>query len=586
MKNIVRLILITSLLIPISCQDFLEVQPVSSFGPDYVFSNVTNAQKALYGVYGTLGGDQAYGIRLSMYYTYDNDEMMGQGGNPFPDNERRDIAHYNVQPSNTQLANPFNQLYRGVERANICIYYIPRMDMYENGTDREKRDLRMMHGEALALRAQFYLELIRNWGDIPAQFQPSSFEGDLFKGKTDRDEIYDQILDDLALAAELVPWATESGVSNERITKGAVHALRARIALFRGGYSLRQTGVMARSADYLDYYEIARAECQAIIQRGEHQLDPSFEAVFRNGLLAHTKRASREVIWEVGMSGGGSTTGDSKLGYYNGPRWAGSGNSALSILPTFFYAFDPNDLRRDVTCAPYNIAQDMSLEPRPLQNMFDGKFRRDWITNPSAIPSGAQYFAVNWPIIRYSDVLLMYAEAINELNNGPSGEAIVAYEQVRTRGFGGNSALIGTTPGTYDGFFDALMRERSFELAGEGIRKYDLIRWNRLGQRLDEVKAELLAMSNREAPYDQLPEVMYFTPGVAGQIQWLNSFYAPVDTENPPAESASVAWVGPGISTTILQFYAVAFTPNKSELLPLHTTVIDANPMLSQDYGY
>jgi starch-binding outer membrane protein, SusD/RagB family len=180
----------------------------------------------------------------------------------------------------------------------------------------------------------------------------------------------------------------------------------------------------------------------------------------------------------------------------------------------------------------------------------------------------------------------MYAEAINELNNGPSGEAIAAFEQVRTRGFGNNSSLIGTTPATYEGFFQAIMNERSFELAGEGLRKYDLIRWNKLGQRLDEVKAELLAMSNREAPYDQLPEVMYFNPGVSGQIQWLNSFYLPVDTENPPAGSASVAWFGPAISTTILQYYAVAFTPNKSELLPLHTTVIDANPMLTQDYGY
>lgn len=586
MKNIIRTLLAAALLLPTSCQDFLEINPVSSFGPDYIFGNVINAEKALYGVYGTLGGDQAYGIRLSLYYTYDNDEMMGQGGNPFPDNERRDIAHFNVQPSNTQLAGPFNQLYRGVERANICIYNIPRMEQYENGTESEKRDLRMMHGEALTLRAQLYFELIRNWGDIPAFFQPSSFEENLFKGKTDRDEIYDQLLEDLALATELVPWASESGIPTERITKGAVRALRARIALFRGGYSLRLNRNMERPSNYLDFYEIARDECKAIIDRGEHNLDASFEAVFRNGLLAKSKRPSGEVIWEVGMSGGSSTTGDSKLGYYNGPRYNNIGNSALTILPSFFYAFDPNDLRRDVTCAPYNINQDFTLAARPLQQMVDGKFRRDWITNPTAIGSAAQYFGVNWPMIRFSDVLLMYAEAENELNNGPTGAAIAAFEEVRTRGFGGNASLIGTTPASYQGFFEAIMRERSFELAGEGLRKYDLIRWNKLGERIGQVQAELLAMSNREAPYDALPEFMYYESNSAGQFSWLTSFYEPSPEIPPAPEDRRVAWVGSDISTVILQYYAVGFTPGKSELLPIHTSIIDTNPNITQDYGY
>src|SRR5688572_11746938 len=163
-----------------SCKDYLDVNPVSSFGPDYVFSNVTNATKAVIGAYSSLGGDAGYGIRVSMYYAYDNDEMMGQGGTPFPDNERRDIAHYNVQPSNTQLQNPFNQMYSGVERANICIYYIPKMSGYDGDAE-----LKRLHGEALTLRAQLFYELIRNWGDVPAQFVPSGFVTDLFLGKTD-----------------------------------------------------------------------------------------------------------------------------------------------------------------------------------------------------------------------------------------------------------------------------------------------------------------------------------------------------------------------------------------------------------------
>ena len=225
-----------------SCKRYLEVEPISSFGTDYVFDNVANVQKAVLGAYAPLTGDQGYGIRISMYYPYDEDNMMGQGGTPYPDNERRDIAHYTANASNTQLAAPFNQLFAGIERANICIYNIPKMDGYTNGSAAEQKELKRLHGEVLTLRALYYLELIRNWGDVPAQFQPSSLETDLFKPKTDRDSIYDRLLADLAQAATLLPWRTEATTSDERLTQGAARALRARIALYRGGFSLEGTG--------------------------------------------------------------------------------------------------------------------------------------------------------------------------------------------------------------------------------------------------------------------------------------------------------------------------------------------------------
>src|SRR5688572_5639860 len=220
-----------------SCKKYLEVEPVSSFGTDYVFGSVTNARTALLGVYAALTGDQGYGIRVSMYYPYDHDLMMGQGGTPYPDNERRDIAHFNLNANNTQLAGPFNQMYSGIEKANICIYYIPKMEGYGNSTE-----LKRMHGEALTLRALFYLELIRNWGDVPTQFLPSSVETDLFKAKMDRDTVYEHLLEDLGIAANLVPWRT-SVAADERITQGAVRGLRARIALYRAGYSLRRSKI-------------------------------------------------------------------------------------------------------------------------------------------------------------------------------------------------------------------------------------------------------------------------------------------------------------------------------------------------------
>ena len=565
----------------VSCEDYLQVNPVSSFGPDFVFSNVGTATQAITGVYAPLGGDNGYGIRLSMYYAVSDDILMGQAGNPFPDNERRDIAQFTVQPSNTQLRLPFNQLYLGIERANICIAEIPRMNMFENGTASERAALRRLYGEALALRAQFYFELIRNWGDIPAQFEPSSAQPDLFLERTDRDIIYDRIIEDLAEAAELVPWGTPGG-NNERLTQGAIRALRARIALFRGGYSLRLDRQMRRGADHIRFYQIAKEETERIIQSGSHGLHPDYEELWKT-LLANRKDPAGEFMWEVAMTGGTNQFGDSKLGFYNGPRWNNIGNSALTLLPTFFYAFDERDTRRDVSAAPYNIEREGTLIARPLHQMLDGKFRRDWIT-PSTFGSVAQYFNINWPVIRYSDVLLMFAEAENELNNGPTPAAIAAFEEVRLRAFKGDRSLIGATPTDYQGFFNALVDERAFELVGEGIRKYDLIRWNMLGQKLQESREKLTRMLNREGEYANLPTTMFFEPGQT-TINWMNSLTQPQPSP-APAGSASVAWVGNGINTGILNFYAVGFEPNKNELLPLHTSVLDANPRLRQEYGY
>jgi hypothetical protein len=168
------------------------------------------------------------------------------------------------------------------------------------------------------------------------------------------------------------------------------------------------------------------------------------------------------------------------------------------------------------------------------------------------------------------------------LNNGPTPAAIDAFEQVRKRAFGANP--IGTTPSDYTGFFSALMKERSFELCGEGNRKYDLIRWNLLATKLAETKANLAAMAASQPPYDKYPTTMYYKTNSTSLV-WLNSLYTPAPG-TAPAGSASVAWVGSGITTTILSSFAIGFTPNKNELLPLATSVVDSNPNLSQNNGF
>lgn len=577
-----RIILVLVLSVSLfSCKNYLDLEPPSAFSENYVFSNLPNARSAVLGVYDRLSGLQAYGSRLSLMYPYDSDEMVGVLNGAAPDNSSRDLSRYNLQATNAQLAGPFEQIYAGVERANICIKNIPAMDQYSNGTASEQLELKRLHGEALTLRAQFYFELIRNWGDLPAPFEPAADQAELTLPKVDRDTIYNRLIADLKTAQELLPWRTEAS-NDERITKGAAKALRARLALYRAGFSLRRSNRMERTGDYLSFYQIARDECYELMQhREQHTLNPSFQAVFKDGIDAYTLDPHGEILFEVAM---GRET-DSNLGYYDGPRFYVPGNTSLlgngqiRIIPAYFYAFDSLDTRRDVTCAPYYNDPDYSKKVQPLLNMTSGKFRSDWI-NPR-LSSAIQATGLNWPLIRFSDVLLMFAEAENELHNGPTSEAILALQEVRTRAYGGNET--GNIPNDKEGFFNSLVQERYLEFGGEGIRKYDLIRWNLIGQKIQEVRDVLTKMKNKVAPYDQLPQYMYYKPAEQ-EVVWGNSLYK-ASPAIAPEGFVRVNWMA-ALTDVWITNVAQLFRANHSELFPIPQTAIDANPNLTQDYGY
>lgn len=593
------------------CKKFLDQQPITEVGSELVFSDVASTYKALAGVYSRLIGDQGYGIRVSLYYTVDNDEMQGPTGGD--DDDRRGLARYKPSASNLQLSAPFNQMFQGIEYANICIDKIPKMDLYTSGTDQQKKQLQRMYGEALTLRAQFYLEAIRNWGDLPAHFKPAYAQAseEPFPGRTDRDTIYDHLLNDLKVAEDLVPWRNDltaiGDQPDERITKGTVKGLRARIALYRGGYSLRQNGTVQRGSNYLAYYQIAKDECNDIITSNQHSLNPSFKSLWKDQVNAHAVAdPNGELMFQASAIGGGGAE-DSKLGYYNGPTVNSLGNKSINVLPTYFYLFDSTDLRRDVTCAPYNVNADgVTKTGQAITAICDGKYRRDWITNPTISPTNAvQYFGLKWQILRYSDVLLMYAEAENEIN-GPTAGAYNAVNMVRRRGYG---KPISTADATVDlpaglnkaDFFKAVVRERSLELGGEGVRKYDLIRWNLIATAFTETKANLLKMSNLQpianpsymlgypsySISSSLPIAMYYNTGSTADDKalWRNSFYTTAPTSTP-AGTTKVTWVSAAINTTALSRYATGFTTGKSELFPIPQAARNANPNLTQNPGY
>lgn len=599
MKSYIKITILATLsLFVVSCKKYLDQQPITSFGSEVVFADEKGAYEALIGVYSRLTGDQGYGKCLSLYYAVDNDETQGPGSTN--DDARRGMSRYTLSSSNGELELPFNQLFAGIDYANICIDNIPKMSLYTNGSDLQKKRLQRMLGEAYTLRAQFYFDAIKIWGDLPAHFKPSyaSAVADPFPTQTSRDTLYEHILADLQLATTLVPWKNELGAIgdgiDERINKATVKALRARIALFAGGYSLRNTGSvtvgeMKRRADYVEFYQIAKTECADIMASGQHNLNPSFKSLWKDqvGKRVVTDPDGELIFQVTGI--GGSSAADTKLGYYNGPTVGNFGNKSINILPTYFYLFDSTDTRRDVTCVPYNVNSDGSTKVgTSITSINDGKYRRDWSNN---VLTQNQWNGGKWQLIRYSDVLLMFAEAENELN-GPTQLAYDAVNMVRRRGFA--KPITTADPSvdlsglTKDDFFKAITKERSLEFGGEGLRKYDLIRWNMLNTRINETKAELQKMANKTAPYNTLPTSMYFYNNATADdaTVWANSLYktAPSST---PSGTAKLGWVGSStINSSTLARYAIGFTTGKSELFPLPLAALNANKNLTQNPGY
>lgn len=615
----------------VSCKKFLSPEAVSSFDTEYVFDNVPNARKALLGAYGSMTGDFGYGIRISGYWPYDSDEMQ-KGTNPPTTDEGQLLAKYLGIPGNLQITNPFNQMFQGVERANLCIYNIPKMELYTSGGAQPQAQLKRMHGEALVLRAQYLYELCRNFGDIPVQWQPSQFESTLFKSRTSRDTIYDHLIADLALAQTLLPWRTEvasiGDQVDQRFTKGTAKALRAKIALTRGGYSLPVSGGdMTRPSNYIDFYKIARDECKSLIDNpAQHTLHPSYKGLFKDFLLAHnTNDPSGEFMMVASMAFG--TNADSKLGIQTGTRVNGVGGGGLNILPTYFYMFDSTDIRRDVTCVPYEITFDTIKTGHAMNAVYDGKFRKEWVSNPGytfsngnanvsfrpVINNSLQNMQLSWPLIRFADVLLWFAEAENEINNGPTPEAIEAISKVNLRGHGGTyKELAPVIPLDKAGFFKFLVKERMLEFGNEGVRKYDLIRWNLIATAITETRARLLAWANSTStnhpafvPYSymedgpvyardatQLPSYLYFVnkptrSNIEDFNPFLNSFYTPSATSSAPTGQTRVNWwIGGSGQQNYANAFGMGFTAGKSELMPIPQTQRDVNPKLTQNFGY
>lgn len=606
----IKLILsVSTVLFLNSCNDYLEVESLSNTAEAQQFDSASDTFSALVGVYNATMGDNTYGQRMNLILTQSGDDYRTSGD--YNANDRRGISCFGAIPTNTELLRPFLDTYAGIERANLVIKNIPLSPVMATGSAADKVLMNRYLGEALTLRANFYYDLIKNWGDVPFQDVPSADLPSLYLQKTDRDVIYDKILDDLLKAESLVPWRSEGGTTAQRISKGAVKGLRARIALARAGYSLRRNPQqMMQGSNPQKYYQIAYDECKSIMTSGQHGLNPSYEGMFRN-LHTNTQDATNEVIYAIGAFGGNSRT-DSKIGYYNGVRhdatdWVSSGG--INAIPVYFYEFSKFDLRRDVNISIFRVNTAKQADLQTAINWNDAKFRKSW----TSITGTSQNLGIDWPMLRYADILLMFAEADNELNGAPSPEAIAAVTSVRQRAYAGNLGQVGTIPTTKTAFFDYIVKERLLEFGGEGLRKYDLIRWNLLETKINETRTKLTQFMNGTGAYANVPEYIFYRKPAASVVNYVPTktaqqnvldidfytatgvakadvFYSPNQSVATPTGYTKVNWrlamTQPYISGDPVKSYAHYFQPNRKELLPIALDVINSNYNLTQDYGY
>lgn len=501
-----------------SCDDYLETSNPSKLTDETVYTSVYFAESAVKGIYDRLADAQMYAQRISLNWSTNSDiEFVGADETSYNQNSNRGISNYYAAPANSTLL--WTRIYQMLERSNLVINGIQESPLLKEGDKNKTAALQALLGEALTMRALGYFELVRLWGDVPFKQEPTKSDlSNVYLPKTDRDTILDRVIDDLLLAEQYLPWVGESAGSitysnAERISKGFVKGLIARIALTRAGYSLRDKPgfPMEQGSNPTYYYKLAREKCLDILNTGKYSLK-DYEKIWMDVCELNTDGVNGENLFEVALGLGQSGEIGYSIGvrfYRNSKYGYGNNSNVVNTSAYYFYSFDREDVRRDATVATVAYSNSNGelkefLITNPLSYNF-AKWDQRWMSKNATWLSynmnanNKWGYGVNWIVMRYADVLLMFAEAENELN-GPTEEAKNALKQIRERAFSGapsKNEKVDTYVSTLNDkkvFFDAIVNERAWEFGGEGVRKFDLIRWNLLTSKIKEQREAFSAM--------------------------------------------------------------------------------------------
>lgn len=593
-----QIIIISGLLIAtlfISCQeieeDFLEAPTQSSLDESIIFSTPGLARGAVNGILEPMGQTNSYRGRFIPFYGFNTDCEWNYSSDE-PNSAQGDLMTYNATPTNSQMNtenNAWAMMYSGVERANICI-----RGLRAYGNPEPDTELGQLLGEALTYRAIYYADLMKAWGDVPARFEPINSET-LYIPKSNRDIIYKQIISDLEEASTLVAWPNETvaTTSVERVNKAFVKSFRARLAMVASGFQQYPDGVRRSNDPELsvsNMYTIALNESVSVINSGTVHLESTFESLWRS-YNEENLAAGRESLWEIPFAAGRGRVLFSFAVRHAAPdQYTGQGRGGIAgPLPNIYYDFDKDDLRRDITCVPYRWGSPTDgiakQELVGLDIWYFGKYRYEWMDR---YVTSTNDDGVNKIYMRYAEVLLIAAEAANELQ-GP-GAAAPYLKQIRMRAF--PSALHTEKVDNYvnaltssQDMFNAIVREHKYELTGEMERKQTLIRWNLLGQNLAEAKVKMSNLQNRTGEYADVPSTLYYKYEDDGETLDIYGLERG-ENQDPGPEYSAFNWTDL-TDVQINSLYNEGVNPDNRQFWPIWQVFIDgSNGQLMNDYGY
>ena len=598
MKNNIKLAILSMSLMGLASCD-MDAPSISTLDESSVFATYSLAESEVMSIHVSFGETNSYRGRFLPYYGVNTDVEWGNAPS-YADrvSDKQSLWNYSTQAANGQMNtanNAYAKFYEGIERANLAIKGIRQYGNIENNAD-----MRHLLGEALTLRAVIYNDLLKAWGDVPARFEPNNSEN-MYLPRTNRDVIYKQLLADLLEAEDYCYWAKENTITKttERVNKDFVKALRARLALYAGGYGLRGDGYRLSKDPELapeKMYQIAKQECEEVIAHGSSKLG-SFKDNFVK-LCQDNVTAGGESLWEIPFSAGrGRVLYTWGLKHNAKDQYTQQSQGGINrAVSTLYYDYDPEDIRRDITVVPYEWSKDLKdgkahVVLSGLNKMCFGKLRYEWM---SRIVTSTNDDGVNWQYMRLADVYLMAAEAENELGNTAAAWSYMKPVLDRVLPAAKVSALQTKYTASQQAFREGIYDQRALEFAGEALRKADLVRWGIIDQKMAEAKAKLQALQTRTGDYAGLPDKVYLkTVENESEIEIyglnmgendatvINGFEGDWESKN---------WFGsadkPSLTDDIIDGLYVA-TPSLNCLWPIWQNFIDSsNNMLNNDGNY
>jgi hypothetical protein len=438
----------------VACKNLLEEDPKDQVFVDNFFQTENDATAAVNSIYAILNATSSApsfgGVYFSTYWVGSglaSDEME----NRLVATDLDQLATFTHRPVNGLLYEFWSLAYKGINNANFAIGGIPSVK-----ADATFKNNRL--GEAHYLRAMLYFDLVRMFGDIPLILR---LDGETTPPRNAAAEVFAQVVADLQFAEQNLPESYQANNGLGRATKGAATGLLAKVYLTLGEWQ--------KCVD----------QCNTTINSGKYGLYQDFAEAFRV-----PNENGKETLFGVGFGSANNSISFWEEGQFNvrllpkqlTGQIPGVNAQGWQVATQNLYdSYHPQDRRREVTLLTKINNTDGStttVEPH-IQKYWD-KVNEPLAGNTSH----------DFPYLRYSDILLMKAEALNELNNGPNAEAYDAVNQVRKRARFNGTVDLPILPDlqglSYQDFKDALLLERRHEFVAEGHRWFDLVRFKKL----------------------------------------------------------------------------------------------------------